>query len=114
MSAEGGAPCAGGRTCPATGLPLPSQVRLRAAPELQRRIRAWAAEHGLVVPPVAEGAPASAAGAAGGAPGAEPSASFLGWLGACARRLAARLRRVLDEAPLLYPSLVEEDWGRRA
>ena len=85
------------------------QVRLRAAPELQARISAWAAERGLEVP----AAPAAP-------PGAVPADALLGAAAAPGSRLAARVRALLaevqrffSEAPQLYPALAEENWAQR-
>ncbi len=97
-------PCAGGRTCPATGLPLPDAVRLRAAPQLQSRILAWAAEQGLEVP-------------ASPAPGSRPAADArrgrrkARW--ARARRSVRKFfARLLDESPKLYPGLADMNWAQ--
>jgi len=97
-------PCAGGRNCPATGLPLPDAVRLRAAPQLQTRILAWAAEQGLDVP-------------ARPAPGCQPAADArrgrrkARW--ARARRSVCKFfARLLDESPKLYPGLADMNWAQ--
>ena len=85
------------------------QVRLRAAPELQDRISAWAAERGLEVP----AAPA-------GAPSAGPADTLAGstmvpgsGLAARVRALLAEVQRFFHEAPQLYPALAEENWAQR-
>ena len=84
-------------------------MRLRAAPELQARISAWAAEREMEVP----AAPAAP-------PGAVPADALLGSAAAPGSRLAARVRALLaevqrffSEAPQLYPALAEENWAQR-
>ena len=84
-------------------------MRLRAAPELQARISAWAAERGLEVP-AAPAAPPSAA-PADALPG---SAAAPGTgLAARVRALLAEMQRFFHEAPQLYPALAEENWAQR-
>lgn len=101
---------AGGRTCPRTGAALPGQVRLRDAPELQRRIHAWAAQHGLEVPAVPAGGGALAAKEGGPA----SRRGLLPSVRSCLKRLYGRMKRAFAEAPVLYPDLAEENWARRA
>ena len=85
------------------------QVRLRAAPELQDCISAWAAEHGLEVPAAPAACPR--AGPADTLPG---SAAAPGpGLAARVRALLAEVQRFFHEAPQLYPALAEENWAQR-
>lgn len=101
---------AGGRTCPRTGAALPGQVRLRAAPELQRRIHVWAAQHGLEVPAV----PASGDTPAAEVEGRAVRRGLLSSVRVCLKRLYCQVKRAFTDAPVLYPALVEDNWARRA
>ncbi len=85
-------------------------MRLRDAPELQRRIHAWAAQHGLEVPavPASEGALAAKEG------GPADRRGLLSSVRACLKRLYGRAKRAFADAPVLYPALAEENWARRA
>lgn len=98
--------------CPATGLRLPQQVRLRAAPDLQRRINA---QHGLPEASLerrsADAAPTYAAQEAQEEV-ADVRARPLQRLWRRARAQLARFRRLLAEAPVLYPSLYDNNWAQ--
>ncbi|KAK9837005.1 hypothetical protein WJX81_006456 [Elliptochloris bilobata] len=109
-AASGSCSTAGGRTCPATGLPLPDQVRLRAAPELQARIHAWAAEFGLEVP-AAHVATQTGSTGAGKVASDGSNAGFVSRLSARVRALLAQVQGFFDDAPALYPALFEENWA---
>lgn len=96
---------AGGRTCPATGLPLPNRVILRADPELQRRIFLWAAEQGLEVP--------TSPSLGLSEPLAGGSGKLLAGLRRRVKKALARLRKFFEESVKLYPALGDNSWAQR-
>lgn len=100
--------CAGGRTCPATGLPLPNRVILRADLELQRRILLWAAEQGLEVPTSPSlGLSEPLAGGSG------KRVKLLAGLRRQVKKALVRLRKFFEESPKLYPALGDNSWAQR-
>lgn len=85
------------------------QVHLRAAPELQARISAWAAERGLEVPAAPAICPCAAPTDTLPGSAAAPGSG----LAARVRALLAEVQRFFHEAPQLYPALAEENWAQR-
>ena len=82
---------------------------MRAAPELQARICAWAAERGLEVPTNPAVSPMRDVGQTLPRVPAAPATG----LAARVRALLAQLQRFFAEAPVLYPALNEENWAQQ-
>lgn len=98
----------GGRTCPATGLPLPAQVRMRAAPDLQAAIHVWAAKYGLEVP-----SSLTLGRIPCGVEGPVKHPKFLARLLQRLKKLLAQIHKFMEDSPKLYPALDDANWAHR-